>query len=471
MIARAATAQDDITGDGTTSIVLVVGELLRRASLLTVEGVAPRIICDGIDASKLFLLKALDQISVAAPTPDRALLEQVARSSLATKLQGGIAEMMVSIVVDAIQCIQKNQDVELDLHMIEIQHMLTQSDMHSRFIAGIVMDHGFRDPNMPKVVEDAYILTLNFSLEYEKTEVNSSFFYSDPKMRESLVMAERAHTDKRVQAIVDFKHRVVGDSGKGFVVFNHKGIDPLSLDMLCRNGIVALRRAKRRNMERLTKACGGECVNALEDLNESVLGHADRVAEVTLGEDKFTFVEGLKDPRSCTILIKGPNPHTISQIKQGVRDGLRAVRNILVDKKFVPGAGACELVLSRMLRDELVPKVSGRARLGVEAVAHALLIIPKTLAKNAGLDRQEAVIALEEAYEVAMAKPDATVASAALTCGLELASGKPIDPVALGVLDLYRVKHQMINSVTILAQQLLLVDEIMKAGRNLKSGG
>ncbi len=237
---------------------------------------------------------------------------------------------------------------------------------------------------MKKHVDDAFILTCNISLEYEKSEVNSSFMYSNAEQRERMVAAERAYTDERTDAIIALKRRVcVGDKANaGFVIISQKGIDPPALDALAREGIVALRRAKRRNMERLVLACGGVAVDSVTELEPACLGYAGKVYEHVLGEEAYTFVEDVAHPSSCTILLKGPNDHVIAQMKDAVRDGLRAVKNAHDDGAALPGAGAFELAIAKRLLAETRPAVSGRAKLGVQAFAEALLIVPKVRARR-----------------------------------------------------------------------------------------
>lgn len=274
--------------------------------------------------------------------------------------------------------------------------------------------------------------------------------------REKMVEAERKFVDDRVRAIIELKRKVCDTKDKNFVVINQKGVDPMSLDMLAKEGIIALRRAKRRNMERLTLACGGVAVNAVEDLEPSVLGHANSVYEHVLGEEKYTFVEGVKNPFSCTILIKGPNKHTIVQIQDAVRDGLRAVKNTIEDGYVVPGAGAFQIACSADIM-KYKEEVSGRAKLGVEAFAQALLVIPKQLATNSGFDPIDILVQLQEEY------------SKGHLVGLDLATGDSLDPTSEGIWDNYRVLRQMINSSAVIATQLLLVDEIMRAGKNMSN--
>jgi T-complex protein 1 subunit zeta len=213
----------------------------------------------------------------------------------------------------------------------------------TELIRGLVLDHGARHENMPKFIKNCYILTANVSLEYEKTEVHSGFFYSTAEDREKLANSERRFTDERCQLIIDFKNKVCQGTDKGFALINQKGIDPICLDMLAKEGIVGIRRAKKRNMERLTKACGGNAVNAVDELSIEDLGFCELLREHTLGEDKYTFIEGCRNPTSCTLLIRGPNEHTIAQVKDAIRDGLRATKNTIEDKCIVPGAGAFEI--------------------------------------------------------------------------------------------------------------------------------
>lgn len=332
MIARTATAQDDILGDGTTTTVLLVGEMLKQSEKFLASKLHPTLLVDGFELAKEEALRFLDSFKYAPEKIDRELLVGLARTSLRTKIQAETADSLSEIVVDAVNTIRK-EDTPIDLHMVEIMHMEHKMDTETRLVKGLVLDHGARHPNMKKYLEDVYILTCNVSLEFEKTEVNSGFYYSSAQQRQKLVDAERRVTDQRVQTIIDLKNEVCKDGNKNFVVINQQGIDPISLDLLQKAGITALRRAKRRNMERLTLACGGVAVNSLEDISPEVLGHADKVYEHVLGEEKYTFVEGVQNPFSCTILLKGPNKHTIAQLKDAVRDGLRAVKN--TDRKSV----------------------------------------------------------------------------------------------------------------------------------------
>lgn len=442
-------------GDGTTSIVLFTGELLKYAQRYLMDGVHPRILADGFELGKARAMEFLDKFKVEHPDlhEDRDLLTSVARTALRTKLRSDMADQLTDIAVNAVLAVRREGE-PIDLHMVEKMHMVHRTDTDSRLVRGLVLDHGARHPDMPKYVENAYILTCNISLEYEKSEVSSSFVYSTPEEREKLVEAERKFTDDKVKAVIELKRQVcTPENGYGFVVINQKGIDPLSLDMLAKEGIVGIRRAKRRNMERLQLACGGEAVNSEAALRPECLGWAGKVYEEVLGEDKYTFVEDVKHPQSVTVLLKGPNAHTIAQLKDALRDGLKAVVNAVEDEALVPGAGAFELAAAADLM-EYKKSVKGRAKLGVQAVADALLVIPKTLAQNSGFDVLDTLIKLQEEVE-ASADP----------VGLDVETGDPMLPVTAGVWDAYRVKRQFVHLATMLASQLLVVDEVMRAGR------
>ncbi|XP_069458959.1 T-complex protein 1 subunit zeta-2 isoform X3 [Ovis canadensis] len=398
LIAKVATAQDDITGDGTTSNVLIIGELLKQADLYISEA-----------------------------------------------------------VVDSVLAIRR-PNYPIDLFMVEIMEMKHKSETDTKLIKGLVLDHGARHPDMKKRVDDAFILTCNVSLEYEKTEVSSGFFYKTAEEKEKLVKAERKFIEDRVQKIIDLKDKVCAQSNKGFVVINQKGIDPFSLDALAKHGILALRRAKRRNMERLSLACGGVAVNSVEDFSIDCLGHAGLVYEYTLGEEKYTFIEDCINPRSVTLLVKGPNKHTLTQIKDAVRDGLRAIKNAIEDGCVVPGAGAVEVAIAEALVT-YKHTIQGRARLGVQAFADALLIIPKVLAQNSGYDLQETLV-----------KVQAEHSDSKQPVGIDLNTGEPMVAADAGVWDNYCVKKQLLHSCTVIATNILLVDEIMRAGMSSLKG-
>lgn len=455
MIARAATAQDEITGDGTTSVCLYVGALLKEAQRYIQEGMHPRLLTDGFEAARKATLDFLDTFKTPLDhdlIEDRELLLNVARSSLGTKVPSELASVLTPTVTDAVRLIYQPNE-PLDLHMVEIAKIQQGQASDTRLVRGLVLDHGARHPDMPKRVTNAYVLTLNVSLEYEKSEVNSGFFYSSAEEREKLVAGERKFVDDKLRKIVELKKEVCGDDpSKGFVIVNQKGIDPMSLDVLAKHNIFALRRAKRRNMERLQLMCGGVAQNSVDDLSADILGYAGLVYEQTVGEEKYTFIEQLQNPKSATILIYGPNSHTITRVQDAVRDGLRAVSNTIKDKCVIPGAGAFQIAASQHLKNNKI--AGGKAQAGVKAFADALLVIPKTLAANGGYDVLETISVLEDE------------AAEGNVAGIDLLTGEPMDPAVQGVYDSFRVVRNSIAAATGIASNLLLVDELLKAGRS-----
>lgn len=470
LIARAAAAQDEITGDGTTSVVCLVGELMKQAYRFIQEGVHPRVITDGFDVARKETLKFLDEYKVDRNEEqvDREFLLQVARSSLSTKVGIELTEVLTPIVTDAVLNVWNKEKDSLDLYMVELMQMQHLSPKDTTFVKGLVLDHGGRHPDMPQRVDNAYVLILNVSLEYEKTEVNSGFFYSSAEQRDKLASSERNFVDSKLKKIIDLKNEVCGlDEKKGFVIINQKGIDPMCLDVLAKQNILALRRAKRRNMERLQLVTEGEAQNSVDDLSPSVLGYSELVYQETIGEEKFTYVTGNKNPKSCTILIKGSTHYALNQTKDAVRDGMRAVANVIKDKTVVPGAGAYYLAASRHLKTCNMNKLGakGKMKTGVEAFAEALLVIPKTLVKNSGFDALDVLALCEDELK------DAEDASQRRFVGVDLKLGDSCDPTIEGIWDSFRVIRNAINGSSGIASNLLLCDELLRAGRStLKEG-
>uniref|UniRef100_A0A6N2N1F0 T-complex protein 1 subunit zeta n=1 Tax=Salix viminalis TaxID=40686 RepID=A0A6N2N1F0_SALVM len=428
MIARTAVAQDDISGDGTTSTVIFIGELMKQSERYIDEGMHPRVLVDGFEIAKRATLHFLENFKtpvVMGDEPDREILKMVARTTIRTKLYEALADQLTDIVVNSVLCIRKPEEA-IDLFMVEIMHLRHKFDVDTRLVEGLVLDHGSRHPDMKRRAENCFILTCNVSLEYEKrypsfhwklilffhNEINAGFFYSNAEQREAMVAAERRQVDERVRKIIELKDKVCSGTDNNFVVINQKGIDPPSLDLLAR--------------------AGGQIVTRL------------------------------------LFIVTGPNDHTIAQIKDAVRDGFRAVKNTIEDEAVVlvgsarrnscliillhidlykavlvafdggfgssVGAGAFELAARKHLINEVKKTVKGRAQLGVEAFADALLVVPKTLAENSGLDTQDEIVTLTGEHSM-----DNIV-------GINLQTGGTLDPQMEGIFDNYSVKRQLLNS-------------------------
>lgn len=453
MIARAATAQDEIAGDGTTSVVLLVGELLKQAERYIQEGVHPRVLVDGFEEARKETLKFLDLLRVPLPGPEarRETLIQVAKSVVGTKVPTELATKLAPDIVDAVEAVASKDGI--DLHMVEIMAQQRGRVEDTGLVRGLVLDHGARHPDMPKTVRNAHVLILNVSLEYEKTEVNSGFFYSSAEQRARLVELERRFVDDKLRKIVALKKEVCTSDDEGFVIVNQKGIDPMLLDVLAKNGILALRRAKRRNMERLQLVTGGEAQNLVDDLSKNILGFAGLVREETAGEEKFTYVTETKNPRSVTLMVRGATPHVLKQTKDAVRDGLRSVANAIKDDSLLPGAGAFYMLARKHLVENAGKIAKGKMKTGVLAFAEALLVIPKTLVTNAGLDALDTLTECEDAMEEGG------------TVGVDLEGGV-MDPALEGVWDEVRVVRNAVTGAVGIAGNLLLCDELLRAGKS-----
>lgn len=449
IIARAATSQDQITGDGTTSVVLFIGELLRQVERHLADGLHPRVLTDGFLLANARLDAFIEQFKVQKDVLNHDFLACVARTSLRTKVNTKLADLLTTIVTDAVTTIHK-PGKQLDLFMIEVMAIQQNTECDSRLVKGLVVDHGARHPGMPRSLKNAYILTCNVSLEKEKPVQDVVADYKTAEEREHFANEERRFIDDRVARIIALKREVCDTPDKTFLIVNQKGIDPGSLAALANEGILALRRAKRRNMERLTLACGGVAVNSVEDLSKDVLGFAKHVYEHSVGEEKYVFIEGVENPFSVTILIKGPNKFSILQMKDAIRDGIRAVKNTIEDGHVIPGAGAFEVAAYLELQ-KYMQEVKGRARFGVQAFADALLVIPKTLAANSGFDTIDTLLALQEEHR------------AGHVVGLDVQTGDPCDPDAEGIYDNVVVKKHFVNAATMITSQLLLVDEVLRA--------
>ncbi|KAA6380195.1 MAG: putative T-complex protein 1 subunit zeta [Streblomastix strix] len=505
LIARSATAIDDEYGDGTSSVCILTAEILKLCEAALMDGSHPRVLVEGIKKGCSVALGVLDRVRTPLDN-NMDLVRGVIRSSLLTKLPQVLAEQLTDICTESVSIVKK-QGEQIDLHMIEIMHMQHKLATETVLIRGLVLDHGGRHPDMPHELFNCYILTCNVSLEYEKTEVNSSFAFATPEQREALVRSERKLTDERVLKIVELKRKLcTKENGKTLVVINQKGIDPISLDLLAKDGILGLRRAKKRNMERLVLACGGNAVNTVDELKESDLGHAEHVYEQVLGEDKFTFVEvGEKEAKSCTILVKGSTTHLIGQIKDALRDGLRAAKNAYDDNAVIAGGGAFELAAHNYLIDTINKRVGqnesikgikdiveskadeasakvekalgGKLSAGMKVFADSLLVIPKLIAVNSGFDALTTIAKLNAAARSNVDeeqiknknKKDEGITNPFLV-GIDVDTGEPVATGGAGkrILDNVCVKRQILLSASVIASQLLLVDDVLSAGKAVK---
>ncbi|GKT28176.1 T-complex protein 1 subunit zeta [Aduncisulcus paluster] len=505
LIGQTAIAQDDITGDGTTSVILLIASMLSESERFIRDGVHPRVLVHGLEKAADLAVKFLDETAIDKPITKELLLD-VAYTALNTKLRPAMARKFAEYCVEAVLTVRKKKEEvieegkptvyptlkfsELDLNMVEVLAMQHRSDTHTKLIKGLVLDHGLKHSEMPTDMHNVHILCCNILLEYEKTESESVMEYKNADERAELVRGETDVVDARCMQIVKLKEAVC-KPGESFFVVNQDGIDLRSNEILAKHGISAVRRAKRRNMERVTRACGGFAMASAQDLisadgvpNVSCLGHADHVFVEVIGEDHFTFIEGVKDPFSCTVLLKGANKHTIFLLKDALRDGLTSVRNMLVSSKVVPGGGAFEIACSKHIHDMIRSSstaISGRAQLGATVFADSLLVIPKILAQNSGYDPHETFVELsrkpgcgvmiggkESVRTYVEEKKEGELISLEQEVNPHTVSAPVIDAKEAGILDGYRVKFNMLKNTAAIVGQILLVDSIIKGGRQIR---
>jgi T-complex protein 1 subunit zeta len=429
LIAKTVLAQKNFIGDGTLSKILILGEILKKMEIYLEEGIHPHVLCEGIDLSRRELERWL-HTQIFFNKIDKKVLLNVAKTIMCTKLNKPLTEKISKIVVEAIMTIyQKNH--EIDLNMIEIMEVESSNELDTRWVKGIVMDHGARHSDMPKLLNSAFILLCNASLEYEKTETKANYLTNSVFNNESLSAKERYIINKKVYKIIQLKRFVCKDNNRNFVVINQKGMDIIALDLLAKEGILGIRRAKKKNMERISILCNCIPINSFDELSIECLGFAGLVYEQQIQEDKYTFIENVTNPFSGTILVKGKNSMLRKQIEDCVKNSLKILKECIESKKFVEGGGKIEILASDHLL-KYAKNIKGKKKLGVEGVGKALLIIPKTLLENSRNLSENSKID----FDLSLPKEDRNI-------------------------DCFTVKKKIYESVCILACQLLLIDDII----------
>ena len=447
MIKEAAKTQEDMVGDGTTTATILTGELLRKAQELLDDDIHPTIIVSGYRKAAEKALELLDEIAMEVDPEDRELLKKVALTSMSSKALGDAAEHLAEIAIDAVkQIVEKRGERNyVDKDNIQIVKKEGRSLRETELIRGVVLEKEVVHPAMPKRVEDARIALVNAPMEIEKTEFDAQIRIRSPE-------AIKAFLDQETEMLRKMVVKVK-EAGAN-VLFCQKGIDDIAQYLLAKEGILAVRRVKESDMEKLARATGAEVVTSFEDLRPEDLGWAALVEERKIGEDKMVFVEGCKDPKSVAVLIRGGLERVVDEAERAMDDAISVVADVIQKPKVVPGGGAVEVELARRLKSYAV-KVGGREQLAIEAFADALEVIPKTLAENAGHDVIDTMVALRAAHE----KEDG------FKMGIDIYTGEIVDMVEKGVLDPAWVKEQAIKTATELASMVLRIDDVIAAVR------
>jgi thermosome len=431
-------------GDGTTTAVVLAGELLKQAEGLLDQEIHPTVIAAGYRAAADKSMEILKANAVSVSAKDEELLKKIAITAMTGKGSGTARDELANLAVQSVRSVV-DEDGSVDIDNITVEKKVGGGITDSQIVRGVVIDKDRLHPNMPKKVTDAKIALLNAAIEIEKTEVDAKIEITSPDQLQAFLDQEETMLKDMVDSIVT--------TGAN-VVFCQKGIDDLAQHFLAKAGIYTIRRVKKSDMEKLARATGGRIVTSIHDLSEKDLGKSCIVEERKIGDEKMTFVEECENPKSVSIILRGGTEHVVDELNRAMEDALRVVGVVVEDKMLVPGGGAPEVELALRLR-EYAATVGGREQLAIEAFADSMEVIPKTLAENAGLDQIDTLVALRSQHEKTMK-----------SAGLDMDTGEPVDMLSLGVVEPLRVKTQAINSAAEAAVMILRIDDVIasKAG-------
>ena len=451
MIIEVAKTQEQHCYDGTTSAVVLAGELLKRSEDLIEQNVHPTIICEGFRLAAEHAIHALDQHGLATENDDNMLLE-VAKTSLTGKSAGAVKAFLADICVRAVNAVGRIEDDErlVDLDDIKVEKRQGGSIRDSTLVDGIILDKERVHAGMPRVVTEGRIALINSAIEVKKTEVDAKIQITDPNQLAAFLEEEQGYIRGLVETIC-----ATGAN----VVICQKGIDDLAQHYLAKAGVFAIRRAKKSDMEALAKATGGRVVTNIDDLSDADLGHAARVEERKIGESDMTFLTGCPEAKSVSVLLRGGTEHVVDEIRRAFDDAVGVVAVAWEDGAVLTGGGSVLASLSRDLRT-YAEGVGGREQMAIEAFASALEIVPRTLAENAGLDPVTTIIDLRKAH-----------ADGQVHAGINVYEGGVADMLAGHVLEPVRVVEQAIQSATETATMILRIDDVISSKGVIPSEG
>ena len=446
MLVEVAKTQDDEVGDGTTTSVVLAGELLKRAEFLLDQGLHPTVINAGYKKAGEKTREILNEISKTVDLKDTETLRRVAITAMRGKSLGGATEHFAKIAVQAVnQIIEKRGDSFVaDIDNIQLVKKEGKSLMDTELVNGVIIDKEVVHPGMPKRMEKARIALLDTAMEIEKTEFSAEIKISNPQQMQSFLDEET----KLMKDMVD----KVAESGAN-VLLCQKGIDEVAQSFMAKRGILAARRIKKSDIEKLSRATGGRIVTNLEDLRAGDLGNAGLVEERKIGDDKMIFIEDAKDPKSVSILIRAGLERMVDEAERSLKDALSVVIDVVKKNKIVAGGGAVETELAKRIRD-YATKIGGREQLAVEAFADSMEAIPRTLSENAGLDQVDILVALRAAHE-----------TKGLWSGINVSTGEIVDMMKEGVLEPVKVKEHAIGSAVEVASMILRIDDVIAAAK------
>ncbi len=445
MMVEVAKTQDDMVGDGTTTAVILAGELLRKAEELLSQNIHPTVIVGGYRKAVQKAIDDLDKIGITVDLEDRATLKKVAMTSMASKTVGVARDHLAEIAIDAVKQVaeQRGEKKSVDIDHVQIIKKEGKSLFDTQLVRGIIVDKEVVHPGMPKRIENAKIALLDCPLEVEKTEFNAEIRIRDPTQI-------KAFLDKETRMLKEMVEKIKASGAR--VLFCQKGVDDMAQHFLAKEGIITARRVKQSDMEKLARATGGKVITNLDDLKRKDLGKAGLVDERKVGDDKMIFVEKCKDPRSVAVLIRAGLERMVDEAERAMNDALSVVADVIEYNKIVAGGGAIEAEIAKVLRS-YATKVGGREQLAVEAFADSIEVVPKTLAENAGLESIDILVGLRAAHEKAKGH----------LMGVDVFTGKIVDMYKNGVIEPLRVKEQAMKSATEASSMILRIDDVIAA--------
>ena len=445
MMVEIAKTQDDMVGDGTTTAVVLASELLKKAEELLDQNIHPIILVSGYRKASQKAIEVINKIAVPLDVNDRKTLLKVALTSMSSKSLGSAKEHLAEISIDAVKQIaeQRGDKTIADIDNIQLIKKTGKSLLETQLIRGIIIDKEVVNPGMPKTKENAKVLLLDVALEIEKTEMSAEIRIKDPSQMKAFLDQENGMMEKMVTKV---------KASGADIVFCQKGIDDMVQHFLSKAGIMAARRVKESDMEKLARATGGRIISQLDDLKVADLGLAGLVEERKIGDDKMIFVEKCKDPHSVAILIRAGLERMVDEAERAMVDSLSVVSDVMENNKIVAGGGAVEIEVAKELR-KYATKVGGREQLAVEAFADAIEVIPRALAENGGLEPIDILVALRSRHDTAEGK----------NIGINVFTGKLQDSIEEGVIEPLVVKEQAIKSAAESAAMILRIDDVITA--------
>lgn len=455
MIVEVAKAQDEECGDGTTTAVILTGELLRTAGDLLDQNIHPTVITRGFQMAAEKAVEVLNKIAITIKPGDKNTLKDIAMTSMASKGASSAKKILADVVVESVTSIAEkiNGKTVVDLDNIQVQKKQGGTINDTEIIKGIILDKERVHEGMPKLVKNAKIALLDAALEVKKTEVDAKIEIRDPSQLQAFLDEEESMLKKMVEK--------VKKSGAN-VLICQKGIDDLAQHFISKAGIYAVRRAKKSDMEKLAKATGAKIVASLDDLTAKDLGYAGNVEEKKFGDDKMTFVTDCKNPKAVSILVRGGTEHVVDELERALHDALSVVKSALEDGKMTVGGGAAATAIAMALRD-YAPTVGGREQMAIEAFANAMEVVPKTLSENAGLDPIDMMLELRREHK-----------KGHKNAGVDVLNGKVGDMLKIKVIEPLNVSLHEIQAASEAATMILRIDDVIASrggGPSMPPGG